>query len=131
MGITGTYKNIIHSFKKIRCSSYSYYISVSLDQKNWRTIIDYSRISCRSDQVLFFNQQMTQYIKIVGTQNTINSVRLQNALTYLICFFFIQEFHIISFEAYFKNNVPTTTNGIICPNYNVATLDKKALVIKG
>ncbi|XP_063903917.1 BTB/POZ domain-containing protein 9-like [Zophobas morio] len=94
--------------------SYSYYISVSLDQKNWRRIIDYSRISCRSDQVLFFNHQMTQYIKIVGTQNTINS-----------------EFHIISLEAYFKNNVPTTTNGIICPNYNVATLDKKALVIKG
>ncbi|XP_063903916.1 BTB/POZ domain-containing protein 9-like [Zophobas morio] len=94
--------------------SYSYNISVSLDQKNWRTIIDYSRISCRSDQVLFFNQQVMQYIKIVGTQNTINS-----------------EFHIISFEAYFKNNVPSTTNGIICPNYNVATLDKKALVIKG
>ncbi|XP_063904232.1 BTB/POZ domain-containing protein 9-like [Zophobas morio] len=93
---------------------YSYYISVSLDQKNWKRVIDYSLISCRSDQVLFFNQQVVKYIKIGGTHNTANN-----------------GFHIISFEAYFKNDVPTTTNGIICPNYNVATLDKKAVVIKG
>ncbi|XP_063904588.1 BTB/POZ domain-containing protein 9-like [Zophobas morio] len=94
--------------------SYSYYISVSLDQKNWRRVIDYSRISCGSDQVLFFTQQVAQYIKIVGTQNTAN-----------------EDFHIISFKAYFKSGMPTITNGIICPNYNVASLDKKAIVIEG
>ncbi|XP_063904305.1 BTB/POZ domain-containing protein 9-like [Zophobas morio] len=94
--------------------SYSYYISVSLDQKNWRRVIDYSGFSCGSDQVLFFSQQMAQYIKIVGTQNTAN-----------------QDFHIISFEAYFKSDIPTIRNGIICPNYNVATSDKKAIVIEG
>ena len=75
MGISGTYENNIHSFKKIRCSSYSYYISVSLDQKNWKRVIDYSLISCRSDQVLFFNQQVVKYIKIGGTHNTANNVR--------------------------------------------------------
>ncbi|KAJ3647097.1 hypothetical protein Zmor_024639 [Zophobas morio] len=94
--------------------SYSYYISVSLDQKNWRKVIDYSRISCRSDQVLFFNQLVTQYIKIVGTENTAN-----------------RDFRIISFEAYFKNDIPTITNYIIRPKYNVATLEKKAIVIEG
>ncbi|KAJ3647109.1 hypothetical protein Zmor_024646 [Zophobas morio] len=93
---------------------YSYYISISLDQKNWRRVIDYSRIGCRSNQVLFFNQQVTQYAKIVGTNNTVDKA-----------------FHIISFEAYFKSDVPTTANGIISPNYNVATLDKKAIVISG
>ncbi|XP_063904304.1 BTB/POZ domain-containing protein 9-like [Zophobas morio] len=94
--------------------SYSYYISVSLDQTYWRTVIDYSCICCGSDQVLFFSQQMAQYIKIVGTQNTAN-----------------QDFHIISFEAYFKSDIPTMRNDIICPNYNVATVDKKAIVIEG
>ncbi|XP_063903919.1 BTB/POZ domain-containing protein 9-like [Zophobas morio] len=94
--------------------SYSYNISVSLDQKNWRKVIDYSRVSCRSDQVLFFSQQVTQYIKIVGTQNTAN-----------------RDFRIISFEAYFKNDIPTITNDIIRPKYNVATLEKKAIIIEG
>ena len=75
MAINGRYKNITYTLNKNRCRYYSYYISVSLDQKNWKRVIDYSRISCRSDQVLFFNQQVVKYIKIGGTHNTANNVR--------------------------------------------------------
>ncbi|KAJ8942635.1 hypothetical protein NQ318_013348 [Aromia moschata] len=94
--------------------SYSYYIEVSMDQKDWVRVIDYSQYSCRSWQHLYFTNRVVQYIRIVGTHNTVNKV-----------------FHLVSFEAMCKVKVPKMLNDIICPNYNVATLDKSAVVMEG
>lgn len=94
--------------------SYSYYIEVSMEQKDWVRVIDYSQYSCRSWQYLYFENRVVQYIRIVGTHNTVNKV-----------------FHLVSFEAMCKIKIPKMLNDIICPNFNVATLDKSAVVIEG
>ncbi|XP_072390147.1 BTB/POZ domain-containing protein 9 isoform X1 [Diabrotica undecimpunctata] len=94
--------------------SYSYYIEVSMEQKDWVRVIDYSQYSCRSWQNLYFENRVVQYIRIVGTHNTVNKV-----------------FHLVSLEAMFKLKLPKMVNDIICPDYNVATLDKNAVVIEG
>lgn len=94
--------------------SYSYYIEVSMEQKDWIRVIDYSQYSCRSWQYLYFENRVVQYIRIVGTHNTVNKV-----------------FHLVSFEAICKLKIPKMVNDVICPNYNVATLDKSAVVIEG
>lgn len=54
--------------------AYSYYIEVSLDQESWEKVIDYRRYLCRSWQYLYFPSRAVQYIKIVGTNNTVNKV---------------------------------------------------------
>lgn len=54
--------------------SYSYYLETSLDQKDWVRIIDYNGYCCRSWQHLRFENRVVQYIKIVGTHNTVNKV---------------------------------------------------------
>ncbi|CAG9860165.1 unnamed protein product [Phyllotreta striolata] len=94
--------------------SYSYYIEVSMEQKDWIRVIDYSAYRCRSWQYLYFENRVMQYIRIVGTHNTVNKV-----------------FHLVSFEAMYKLKIPKMVNDIISPTYNVATLDKSALVIEG
>ncbi|KAJ3647099.1 hypothetical protein Zmor_024640 [Zophobas morio] len=83
---------------------YCYYIAVSLDGKKWRKVIDYRHISCYSYQILFFDQQVAQYIKLEGTHNTANPW-----------------FHLVFFETYLKTTIPKILDGIICPDKNVAT----------
>ncbi|CAH0552089.1 unnamed protein product [Brassicogethes aeneus] len=94
--------------------SYSYYIEVSMEQKDWVRVVDYSQYCCRSWQYLYFERRVVQYVRIVGTHNTVNKV-----------------FHLVSFEASCVANIPKMVNDIISPNYNVATLDKSAVVIEG
>lgn len=94
--------------------SYSYYIEVSLELKDWIRVIDYNQYACRSWQSLFFDTRVVQYIKIVGTNNTSNKV-----------------FHLVSLNAMYKETLPTVINGVICPTSNVATLEKSACVIEG
>jgi BTB/POZ domain-containing protein 9 len=93
---------------------YSYYVEVSIDQKKWKKIVDYSQYACRSHQELYFDKQIVQYVRIVGTHNTANPA-----------------FHLIFVEAYFKSKIPRVVNGILCPTTNVATKDKKAVVVEG
>lgn len=54
--------------------SYSYYIEVSVEQKDWVRVVDYSHCSCRSWQYLYFENRVVQFIRIVGTHNTVNKV---------------------------------------------------------
>lgn len=54
--------------------SYAYYIEVSVDQKDWVRVIDHSKYFCRSWQNLYFEPRVVQYIKLVGTSNTVNKV---------------------------------------------------------
>ncbi|XP_045460142.1 BTB/POZ domain-containing protein 9 isoform X1 [Harmonia axyridis] len=100
--------------------SYSYYIEVSMEQKDWVKVIDYSRYSCRSWQNLYFESRVVQYIKVVGTQNTVNKD-----------VFSMKVFHLVNLEAYYRPEIPKLVDGVICPTYNVATLKKSAIVIEG
>lgn len=94
--------------------SYSYYIELSIEQKDWVRVIDYSHCACRSWQYLYFQNRVVQYIRIVGTHNTVNKV-----------------FHLVAFEAMCKVKIPRMINDIIVPQYNVAVLDCSASVIEG
>ncbi|XP_043487969.1 BTB/POZ domain-containing protein 9 [Polistes fuscatus] len=94
--------------------SYSYYIEVSIDQKHWTKIIDYAEYFCRSWQYLYFEPRVMLYIRIVGTNNTVNKV-----------------FHLVSFEAYYTNHTEKLSNGFIIPTRNVATLQLSASVTEG
>lgn len=45
-----------------------------MEQKDWVRVVDYSQYSCRSWQYLYFENRVVQYIRIVGTHNTVNKV---------------------------------------------------------
>ncbi|CAK1582357.1 unnamed protein product [Parnassius mnemosyne] len=94
--------------------SYAYYIEVSVDQKDWVRVIDHSTYFCRSWQNLYFEARVVQYIKLVGTSNTVNKV-----------------FHAVALEAMYTAKVPPLCNGLVRPTHNVATVDLSAVVIEG
>ncbi|KAL1514131.1 hypothetical protein ABEB36_003442 [Hypothenemus hampei] len=94
--------------------SYSYYVEVSMEQKDWVRVVDYSQYCCRSWQYLYFDTRVVHYIRIVGTHNTVNKV-----------------FHLVTFECMYKQNIPKMANDIIVPNQNVATVEQNAVVIEG
>ncbi|XP_035736604.1 BTB/POZ domain-containing protein 9-like [Vespa mandarinia] len=94
--------------------SYSYYIEVSVDQKHWVRIIDYTKYFCRSWQYLYFEPRVMVYIRIVGTNNTVNKV-----------------FHVVSFEAYYRNHSEKLSEGFIIPTRNVAIMKFGATVTEG
>ncbi|XP_001605281.2 BTB/POZ domain-containing protein 9 [Nasonia vitripennis] len=94
--------------------SYSYYIEVSMDEKDWVRVIDHSQYFCRSWQYLYFEPQAVLYIRIVGTNNTVNKV-----------------FHVVSFEAYYTHHNEKLLNGLIVPSQNVATMERSACVTEG
>lgn len=93
---------------------YSYYIEVSMDQKDWVRVIDHTRYHCRSWQYLYFPKQVARYIRIVGSNNTVNRV-----------------FHVVAFEAYFNKEDVELQKGLLAPKENVALVTKSALVIEG
>ncbi|XP_042206116.1 BTB/POZ domain-containing protein 9-like isoform X2 [Homarus americanus] len=93
---------------------YSYYIEVSMDQKDWVRVVDHTRYHCRSWQYLHFASRVVRYIRIVGTNNTVNRV-----------------FHVVAFEAYFSKQDVELHKGLVVPIENVALVTKSALVIEG
>jgi len=94
--------------------SYSYYIEVSMDQKDWVKVVDHSKYLCRSWQDLYFTPRVVRYIRIVGTYNTLNKV-----------------FHVVSLEAYYTKKTFQVHKGILIPSVNVATIEKSACVQDG
>ncbi|XP_014211597.1 BTB/POZ domain-containing protein 9 [Copidosoma floridanum] len=94
--------------------SYSYYIEVSMDEKDWIRVIDHTQYFCRSWQYLYFEPRIVLYIRIVGTNNTVNKV-----------------FHVVSFEACYTNHNEKLLNGLIVPTHNVATMERSACVMEG
>ena len=66
------------------CRSYSYIVQVSLDYKEWVTVVDRSEYLCRSWQELFFPKRVVRYVRIIGTHNTMN-----------------RSFHLVSFSCYY------------------------------
>jgi BTB/POZ domain-containing protein 9 len=90
--------------------SYSYYIEVSMDQRDWVRVVDHSNYHCRSWQRLYFPQRVARFIRVVGkfkrkhkfqqlrkissfrfnsgTHNTVNKV-----------------FHCVALEAYYSPTI--------------------------
>ena len=54
--------------------SYSYFIEVSNNEKDWEVVWDRSKVACRSWQTITFPRRPIVYIRIVGTYNTANEV---------------------------------------------------------
>lgn len=94
--------------------SYSYYIEVSMDHKEWLRVVDHTGYHCRSWQSLYFASRVVKYIRIVGTYNTVNKV-----------------FHVVSMEASYNPNPVTIEKGLIVPKNNVARVECSASVIEG
>lgn len=53
---------------------------MSVDQKDWVRVIDHRNYFCRSWQNLYFEPRVVQYIKLVGTSNTVNKVRSEKMI---------------------------------------------------
>lgn len=96
------------------CRSYSYYIEVSMDRRNWVRIVDHTNYYCRSWQFLYFKPRVVKFIRIVGTNNTVNKV-----------------FHVVSFEVMYTNKPLAVEKGLVVPKENVATSAYSASVIEG
>lgn len=94
--------------------SYSYYIDVSMDQKDWVRIIDHTQYHCRSWQYLYFPARAVRYIKVVGTNNTVNRV-----------------FHLVALEAYFTKLQVIMHRGLLVPRSNVALVSRSSVVVEG
>ncbi|CAF0981233.1 unnamed protein product [Brachionus calyciflorus] len=94
--------------------SYSYYIEVSMNEKDWIRVIDYSDYMCRSWQNLFFKPVVARYVKIVGVRNTANRI-----------------FHLVSLEIRYTTEKYDIINQIILPYYNVASIGQSAFVLEG
>ncbi|KAK7862456.1 hypothetical protein R5R35_001170 [Gryllus longicercus] len=94
--------------------AYSYYIEVSINQKDWVRVVDHTRYHCRSWQFLYFAPRVVRFIRIVGTNNTVNKV-----------------FHVVTFEAMYTHTPVQLHNGLIVPKENMATAEKSASVIEG
>ncbi|XP_046452754.1 BTB/POZ domain-containing protein 9-like isoform X2 [Daphnia pulex] len=94
--------------------SYSYYIEVSMDQRDWLRVVDYSNYHCRSWQRVYFPQRVVRFIRIVGTHNTVNKV-----------------FHVVSLEAYYSPTIVRLEKELIVPKHNVATIQLSACVVEG
>lgn len=67
-----------------------------MDQKDWIRVVDHTKYFCRSWQFLYFPDRVVKYIKIVGTNNTINRV-----------------FHTVAFEAYYMKHDINLHKGLI------------------
>ncbi|XP_018016294.1 BTB/POZ domain-containing protein 9-like isoform X4 [Hyalella azteca] len=94
--------------------SYSYYIDVSMDQKDWVRVVDHTLYHCRSWQYLYFPARAVRYIKVVGTNNTVNRV-----------------FHIVALEAYYTKLQVVLHHGLIVPRSNVALVSRSSVVVEG
>lgn len=76
--------------------AYSYYVEVSGNQQHWERVVDYSEYHCRSWQYLYFEARPVRYLRLVGTQNTVNrvsrAIHAENVgslpYVYIVFFFF-------------------------------------------
>ncbi|XP_017045818.1 BTB/POZ domain-containing protein 9 [Drosophila ficusphila] len=94
--------------------AYSYFVEVSGDQQHWERVVDYSDYHCRSWQYLYFAARPVRFIRLVGTQNTVNRV-----------------FHVVGLEAMHTAKVPRLVDHFVAPKANVATIEMSAIVTDG
>ncbi|BFZ07198.1 hypothetical protein BsWGS_10236 [Bradybaena similaris] len=94
--------------------SYSYYIEVSGDDKDYERVIDHTQYLCRSWQELHFPARVVRYIKVVGTHYTVD-----------------RGFHLVSFECSYTSRPFHLEQGLIVPTENVAADENGAYIIEG
>ena len=94
--------------------SYSYYVEISMDDKDYERITDHTKYLCRSSQTLHFQAKVVKYIRVVGTHNTQNRV-----------------YHLVSFECLYTLKPFQLEQGLIVPSENVATIPYNAIVTEG
>ena len=94
--------------------AYSFYIEVSMDQKDWVEVVDHRHYHCRSWQNMYFPARVVRYVRIVGTHNTVNRV-----------------FHAVAFECMYTEKPFELDHGLIVPRFNVASIGNSACVIEG
>nr|CAB3226454.1 BTB/POZ domain-containing protein 9-like [Phallusia mammillata] len=94
--------------------SYSYFVEVSVDDKEWIKVIDHSAFLCRSWQELYFPKRVVRYIRVTGTRNSVNRI-----------------FHLVTLEAMFSTKQVKLENGLVVAQSNIATLDRCACIIEG
>lgn len=94
--------------------SYSYYLEISMDDKDYERIVDHTKYLCRSLQTLHFPAKVVKYIRVVGTHNTQNRV-----------------FHLVSFECMYTLKPFQLEQGLVVPTENVATIPHNAIVTEG
>lgn len=75
-----TIRNINHIEFKLEKSA-GYVIEVSLDKKEWKKVIDYSKYLCDYEQSLFFDTEQVKFIKIYCS--TLNYTNITNFLPQL------------------------------------------------
>lgn len=74
-----------------------------MDQNDWVRVIDHSNYYCRSTQRLWIHTRVVRYIRIVGTNNTVNKC-----------------FHTVSLEIMYNTkeiNLVDIEKGLVC-EYN-------------
>ena len=94
--------------------SYSYFIEVSMDDKDWFKVIDYSHHLCRSWQNLYFKKRVVRYIRVVGTHGSINKV-----------------FHLVTLQAMYSTENVMLEGDLLVAQSNVATVSMSACIIEG
>lgn len=91
--------------------SFSYYAEVSVDKSEWKKIADRPN-RCRSWQNLYFEEQPTKYIRIVGTSASAGD----------------SVFRLVSIESKHIKEVPEMIDNILVAKTNVASLEEGATV---
>ncbi|XP_050435258.1 BTB/POZ domain-containing protein 9-like isoform X2 [Adelges cooleyi] len=94
---------------------YTYFIEVSMDQNSWLRVINHSNYNCRLVQRLWINRRFVRYIRIIGTNNTINKT-----FDILKVMYNTDKMHLVEIK-----------NGLVAPKYNVALASMSATVIEG
>lgn len=56
-----------------------------MEQKDWVRVVDYSHYCCRSWQYLYFENRVVQFIRVVGTNNTVNKVFICTTFKGTLC----------------------------------------------
>ncbi|XP_050435399.1 BTB/POZ domain-containing protein 9-like [Adelges cooleyi] len=95
----------------------AYYIEVSMGDKDWMKVIDYSDYICRSVQRLWVYPIAVWYIRIVyiRTKNTVNK-----SCKFVEISYNTNRRHLVEIE-----------DGLVAPKYNVVLWYKNAIIIEG
>ena len=95
--------------------SYSFYIEVSVNEKEWVRVCDYSNYLCRSMQLIQFQPRVVRFIRVVGVHNTVN-----------------KSFHVVNLQCMFSTqDLKINDEGFVCPVENVASTKQHASVAEG
>lgn len=74
LGAVSVVNHIQMSLYSLEEDSYSYFIEVSVDMRNWHQVVDHSNFLCRSLQNLYFPCRTVRYIRLVGTRTPTSDV---------------------------------------------------------